>query len=428
MAIFASGLVINKCIAIFSGPMGIALFGVIKNFHVLAGSILKVGADTVIISQAAKTTDSPSLQKDLLGSILKLSLLQVIAIFFAMLFLEEVIYKLAFSSVLPESFSWIIQIILALVLMTVFAEMIASFFNGLLDLRKVFISSLSGSFLTMTLALILKPTSYLALSFLALSSGFFSALILGFFLIKNFPTIYRIQFSGIRSSFSNFPISITLSIVPLLVALSFLTIQNLISKAYGLDALATFILCGTLISAMLTLIMSSARMYFLPKLGSLTDPQERNSFFKMNIYFFLLATSITLIFVILFAESIIYILYSEEFLVASGLLVLRASTMILMAFFWVVAVSAWEKNRFTLFIIPEAIREALYVLSCFACVYHDLSLDKVFLGFIFSEVISSFFWVGYLNFYKSELRVNSILLTLIYLVTFLLIYFTYNLL
>lgn len=426
MAIFASGLAINKCIAIFSGPMGIALFGVIKNFHLLVGSILKVGADTVIISQAAKTTNSPSLQKDLLGSILKLGLLQVIAIFFAMLFLEEVIYKLVFSSVLPESFSWIIQIILALVLMTVFAEMIASFFNGLLDLRKVFISSLSGSLLTMTLAIVLKPTSYLALSFLALSSGFFSALILGFFLIKNFPTIPCIQFRGIRSSFSNFPISITLSINPLLVALSFLTIQNLISTVYGLDALATFILCSTLISAMLTLIMSSARMYFLPKLGSLTDPQERNSFFQMNVYFYLLATSLTLIFVILFAESIIYILYSDEFLAASGLLVLRASTMILMSFFWVVAVSAWEKNRFTLFIIPEAIREALYVLSCFACVYYGLSLEKVFLGFIFSEVITSFFWVGYLNFYKSELRVNSMLLIMIYLVTFLLIYFAYN--
>lgn len=82
MAIFASGLAINKCIAIFSGPMGIALFGVIKNFHLLVGSILKVGADTVIISQAAKTTNSPSLQKDLLGSIFKLGLLQVIAIFF----------------------------------------------------------------------------------------------------------------------------------------------------------------------------------------------------------------------------------------------------------------------------------------------------------------------------------------------------------
>jgi hypothetical protein len=426
VAIFASGLAINKCIAIFSGPMGIALFGVIKNFHLLVGSILKVGADTVIISQAAKTTNSPSLQKDLLGSILKLGLLQVIAIFFAMLFLEEVIYKLVFSSVLPESFSWIIQIILALVLMTVFAEMIASFFNGLLDLRKVFISSLSGSLLTMTLAIVLKPTSYLALSFLALSSGFFSALILGFFLIKNFPTIPCIQFRGIRSSFSNFPISITLSINPLLVALSFLTIQNLISTVYGLDALATFILCSTLISAMLTLIMSSARMYFLPKLGSLTDPQERNSFFQMNVYFYLLATSLTLIFVILFAESIIYILYSDEFLAASGLLVLRASTMILMSFFWVVAVSAWEKNRFTLFIIPEAIREALYVLSCFACVYYGLSLEKVFLGFIFSEVITSFFWVGYLNFYKSELRVNSMLLIMIYLVTFLLIYFAYN--
>ena len=82
--------------------------------------------------------------------------------------------------------------------------------------------------------------------------------------------------------------------------------------------------------------------------------------------------------------------------------------MILMSFFWLVGVYAWEKNRFTLFIIPEAIREALYVLSCFACVFYGLSLDKVFLGFIFSEVISSFFWVGYLNFYKSELRVINL--------------------
>ncbi len=408
--------------------MGIALFGVIKNFHVLAGSILKVGADTVIINQAAKATDSPMLQKELLASIFKLLLLQVIAIFFAMIFLEEVIYKIVFFSVLPESFSWIIQVILALVLGTIFAEMIANFFNGLLDLRKVFISSLSGSFLTMTLALILKPTSYLALSFLALSSGFFSALILGFFLIKTFPASWLMQFKDNRGFFSNFPISITLSIVPLLVASAFLVIQNLITSAYGLEALATFILCGTLISAMLTLIMSSARMYFLPKLGALKNLQERNSFFQMNVYFFLSATSIVLIFVMLFAENIISILYSDEFLAASGLLVLRSSTMILMAFLWVVTISAWEKNRFILYMIPEVIRETLYVITCFGCIYNGLSLDKVFLGFIFSEVISSFFWVGYLNFYKSELRINPMLLTMIYLITFLLIYFTYNLL
>ena len=345
-----------------------------------------------------------------------------------MIFLEVVIYKLVFSSVLPESFSWIIQVILALVLSTIFAEMIANFFNGLLDLRKVFISSLSGSLLTLILALIFKPTSYLAISFLALSSGFFSALILGFFLFKNFPARWPMQFRSNIGFFSNFPISITLSIVPLLVASAFLVIQNLITSAYGLEALATFILCGTLISAMLTLIMSSARMYFLPKLGALKNPQERNSFFQMNVYFFLSATSIVLIFVMLFAENIISILYSDEFLAASGLLVLRSSTMILMAFLWVVTISAWEKNRFILYMIPEVIRETLYVITCFGCIYNGLSLDKVFLGFIFSEVISSFFWVGYLNFFKSELRINPMLLIMIYLITFLLIYFTYNLL
>jgi hypothetical protein len=164
------------------------------------------------------------------------------------------------------------------------------------------------------------------------------------------------------------------------------------------------------------------------KLGALKNLQERNSFFQMNVYFFLSATSIVLIFVMLFAENIISILYSDEFLAASGLLVLRSSTMILMAFLWVVTISALEKNRFILYMIPEVIRETLYVITCFGCIYNGLSLDKVFLGFIFSEVISSFFWVGYLNFYKSELRINPMFLTMIYLITFLLIYFTYNLL
>ncbi|MDB4120866.1 hypothetical protein N9598_02110 [Gammaproteobacteria bacterium] len=428
VAIFASGLAINKCIALFSGPLGIALFGVIKNFYRMASSFLMLGSATVIINKAAAAANSNILQKELAFNILKLTLLQSIAALLSIFFLKDLIYTLVFVSVIPESFAWIVQMIIMLILFSVFAEMMASFFNGLLELKKVFIASLSGSFVTLLLAIILKPTSFVALSFLALSSGLTSSIIMGFFLFQKLSSMRSVQSISDSEVFSKLPIAPSLLLVPLLVSTSVIIIQNLISGEYGLEALATYTLCVTLIGALMTLIMSSARMYFLPKLGTLTDPEERNSFFQMNAYFFLLTTALALTFLLLFADQIIYILYSDQFISASGLLMLRASTMILTAFFWIVVVSAWEKNRFNLYIISEVIRETLYVGTCLFCVQQGLGLDAVFLGFVLAEIIASFVWVGYLYFYKSELSVNPILLITIYLITFLLVYFTYNLL
>lgn len=392
----------------------------------MAGSILKIGSDTVIISKSAKSANSYFLQKELLIQILRLSLFQTFATFLSIIFLKDLIYSFVFSAMIPENFSWIVQIILLLILITIFSEMMASFFNGLLELKKVFFASLAGTFTTLILAIILKPTSFLAISFLALSSGLISASIFGFFLFRRLLQMRSIRLSMQKGAFANLPISSSLLVTPLVVSLSFLIVQNLISSAYGLEALATFVLCYTLINALLTLIMSSARMYFLPKLGTLTDLQERNNFFHTNVYFFLSATALALTFVSIFADQVLYILYSNEFLFASGFLVLRASSMILCAFVWVITVSAWEKNRFSLYIIPEVIRESLYVGTCFFCTIKGLSLELVFLGFLGSEVISSFFWIGYLYFFKDELRVNPIMIVGIYSVTFLLIYFSYN--
>lgn len=392
----------------------------------MAGSLLKIGSDTVIINKSAKSANSYFLQKELLIQILRLSLFQTFATFLSIIFLKDLIYSFVFSSIIPENFSWIVQIILLLILITIFAEMMASFFNGLLELKKVFFASLAGTLTTLILAIILKPTSFLVISFLALSSGLISASIFGFFLFRRLLHMRSIRPSMQKGAFANLPISASLLVTPLVVSLSFLIVQNLISSAYGLEALATFVLCHTLINALLTLIMSSARMYFLPKLGTLTDLQERNNFFHTNVYFFLSATALALTFVSIFADQVLYILYSNEFLFASGFLVLRASSMILSAFVWVVTVSAWEKNRFNLYIIPEVIREGLYVGTCFFCTIKGLSLELVFLGFLGSEVISSFFWIGYLYFFKHELRVSPIVIVGIYSVTFLLIYYSYN--
>lgn len=426
LLIFISGLVINKCIAVYSGPAGIALFGVIKNFHVFFGSILKLGSDNVIINRASKASKSNAQKKELISSILKLCIFQIMFVFFALIIMDGLIYDLVFQSIMPSEEKWLVRLILILIFLTVFSEMIVSFFNGLLDLKKVFISGFSGSFLTMLLALSIQPTSFFEISILALSSGSFSAIILLYFLFQNSYIFSSDVDRFYKTSQTTLPISLPLLIQPILVSTAFLVIQNLISSSYGMKELSFFVLCTTLVGVIMSLMMASGRMYFLPKLGSLTDLDERNRFFQTNIYFFLIAASIVCFIIFFFAPLIIQILYSDKFLEASLLLSLLSSTVILKSFEWIIAISSWEKSRYRIYIIPEFIREVLYVASCFICIWLQLEFVYIFIGFLFSEIIASTFWIGYLYFYKSELSINPFTIATVYIITFLLMVLNYH--
>jgi len=421
--IFISGLVINKCIALYSGPTGIALFGIIKNFHVFFGSLIKLGSDTVIINSAAKSQGSNVKISNLLGSIIRLSILQVIFVLFIFSFFDEFLYRKIFSIVIPSELSWLVRLILILVFFTAFSEMMTSFFNGLLDYRKVFISSLSGSLFTMVLALILKPDSLSEVAFLALSSGFFSALILMLFLSQNY--LGAMKTSLPVNIFSNLPTSIILLMQPIAVSLSMIIMQQLIGNSFGIEQLSYFIMCWTLLGAGLTLMMSSVRMYFLPRLATLEGHHERNKFFQNNLLFFVCLASIAIIVISFFSDFIIKTLYSNEFLNASKYLVLLSSTLILKAFEWIVAVSSWERERFKFYIIPECSREIFYVLSCLALIYLGVEFLAIIVGLILVDIVISLIWVGYLQYFRDELKLNPLFIISIYLFTILLL--AYNL-
>ena len=424
--IFISGLVINKCIALYSGPTGIALFGIIKNFHVFFGSLIKLGSDTVIINAAAKSQSNNLKISNLLQSIIRLSILQLIFVLFIFSFFDELLYQKVFSIIIPSELSWLVRLVLVLVFLTAFSEMMISFFNGLLDYRKVFISSLLGSLLTMSLALILKPESLSEVAFLALSSGSFSALILVLFLLQNY--LGTVNFSFPANVFSNLPTSIVLLIQPIAVSLSMIIMQQLIGNNFGIEQLSYFIMCWTLLGAGLTLMMSSVRMYFLPRLATIEGQQERNQFFKNNLLFFFFFASIAIVVIFFFSVFIISILYSDEFLDASKYLVLLSSTLILKAFEWIVAVSSWERERVKFYIIPECSREILYVLSCLVLIYFGVEFLVIIVGLILVDIVISLIWVGYLRYFKDELKLNLLFIISIYLFTiFLLAYNLYRL-
>jgi hypothetical protein len=100
----------------------------------------------------------------------------------------------------------------------------------------------------------------------------------------------------------------------------------------------------------------------------------------------------------------------------------------LKAFEWIVAVSSWERERFKFYIIPECSREILYVLSCLVLIYFGVEFLVIIVGLILVDIVISLIWVGYLRYFKDELKLNLLFIISIYLFTiFLLAYNLYRL-
>jgi len=425
--IFTVGLATNKLVAVYAGSSGIALFAVIKTFHTFFGGLLKLGSEAFILNAAAKAAGKKKDEVTILSSILRLFILQVVVTLFCLTFFDSLLFDLIFSTVMRPSFSWVISYILVLSLISVFSEMFLSFFNGLLDLKKVFIASLIGSLSTFVLAIYFRPFNYYELTFIALSSGLFSSITLLFFLYKDFFQEFRINLKshfGVNIFF-NLPKSLVLMIHPIAAAISLLIAQQIIGRNYGVDNLSFFMVVFMLINSGMTLMMSAVRMHFLPKLGMTKLVSERNVFFRNYVSLYIFLSFIAVLFLISFSGLIIDTLYSIDFIEAAPYLALMSSTVMLKAFLWIVAFAAWEKNRFNFYVITECIREFFFIIMCLFLSSLGINFGFIFLGIIGIDILISFFWIGYLWYFKEELSINRFFIFFVYSFTFLCTAFTY---
>ena len=180
-----------------------------------------------------------------------------------------------------------------------------------------------------------------------------------------------------------------------------------------------------LINSGMTLMMSAVRMHFLPKLGMTKLVSERNVFFRNYVSLYIFLSFIAVVFLISFSGLIIDTLYSIDFIEAAPYLALMSSTVMLKAFLWIVAFAAWEKNRFNFYVITECIREFFYIIMCLFLSSLGINFGFIFLGIIGIDILISFFWIGYLWYFKEELSINRFFIFFIYSFTFLCIAFTY---
>ncbi|MDA9365280.1 hypothetical protein N9R17_02245 [Gammaproteobacteria bacterium] len=400
--IFLSGLIINKLIALFSGPPGIALFGVVKTFYTFFSSILKLGSDNVVLASAARSQREKGLELKLVRGIFRLIILQSIIIILSIMFFDKLIFTLVFEDILPAEAQPIIKVLLCMIFLTTVSETLISFNNGRSTIRHTIIASLIGTLTTLLAVTILKPQALAMVALLALTSGAISAVYLLYIFLRDF---YHQFFPAIsRNIFSELPTSSHLLVQPLIVSATFLIIQRQIGAHYGVEQLSFFIAGFILIATFLTLLMSSLRMYFMPKLGSIANPNDRNNFYNQHLYLFLPIAATCSLVIVVASKFIVLLLYSAEFLEAAEYLAILASVMVPRTLGWIIATAALEQQKFKLYLVSEAIREFLYLAATLFLIYLDAPIKMIFVGFVAAEIINSLFWVCYQFYYSDDLK------------------------
>ena len=422
--IFASGLIINKLIAIFSGPAGIAVFGVVKNFYIFFASILKLGSDAVILVQAASSQGDDRAELKLALGIVRLIFLQSVFLGLSIIFLDNIIYETIFLNILPQQFQPLIKILLCMIFLTAISETLISFNNGRSKIKNTIFASLVGTLTTLLLVAVTKPESLALVAIFALLSGSVSAFILLLIFAKDFfPQVFK-NFKA--STFAELPVSSYMLAQPLLTAGTFLIIQNQLTLHYGVEKLSFFILSYTLIGTFLALLMSSLRMYFIPHLGSLKNLDQRDLFFNDHLLLFLPISSLLSALIVFASKPIVLLLYSPEFIEAASYLALLALVIVPRSLAWIIAITALEEQRFRLYVAAEMIREFLYLAFVFYLIWIDADFKTIFIGYILAELISSLFWIFYRLFFSNNLKPKKIIILFSYAFPALLALFLFN--
>jgi PST family polysaccharide transporter len=393
-------LITNKLVAVYASTYGIALFGIAKNFHSLFASILKLGSENVILNRASNTDQTYS-SNFLLSSIMFLLLFQLFFSLVLYFLFADFIFVNFFSKLLSDTQYGAFRIIFGLSLISCFYELLLAYNNGKLRLKRVIGLGYIGSILTLLTCFLIKPSNPYEIVFLSLSSGFFSIIFLIILSYKELISSFKISRPTNRKlilSNSYSLTSISLAIQPIIATGCIFSLNQVLLRIYGVDEYALFVAAFTLSTMILTMGMSSIRVYFFPKSSSLKEHQEKINFLYQNLIIFLPITFFVTLLVSSFGGLIITSLYSQDFV--KGLAILESLIVFfpIQVFSWITAYFLLSNQQYKSFSFADCIKEIIIVTTVIiiyaidlSLIIHEMLLISFFLGYLMHSILMMIF-------------------------------------
>ena len=356
-----SAFVINKVIAIYIGPSGLAIVGQLQNFTSIITTFSNGAISSGIVKYTAEYQDIEEKKKIFSSSIvisLICSLIISIFLFGFSDYLSELILKdIQYSSVFIIFGATIFLFALNMVLISIL--------NGQKEIKKYVLVNIAGSIfsLVFTSILIMQLNLMGALYAMVLNQSVIFFVTLAFVLKSSWFKLEYFKQGLDKESLSKLSKYSLMAIVSALtVPVSHLIIREYIGENLGWDSAGYWQGIWYISTMYLMLVTTTLGVYYLPKLSEIQDNKELRkeifSGYKIIMPIVILASLI----IFLLKEYVILIAFSKDFMPMMELFAWQLMGDVIKIASWLLAYLMLAKAMTKVFIYTEVLFSALFVV------------------------------------------------------------------
>jgi O-antigen/teichoic acid export membrane protein len=308
-----SALIINKFLALFVGPSGLALMGQLQSFIQLSVTVGQAGMNSGVTKYAAEY-DSNHERKKLFSTVIKISFIASVIFGGGIAVFSNEISQYLFSH---EEFSHVFILFGFTLVLYSINYLLLAILNGLGEMQFWFKANVFQSVYGLLISVSLIWLWGIEGAFIAMVTNQSIVLLVLLYMLRNHSLV---NFKLLKTKFDSkqakkllaysFMALTSAAVVPV----SHILLRMFIIEDYGIDSAGYWQGLWYVSSMYLMVFTSTLSVYFLPKLSSLSDKSLIKNELIRGIKYVVPIAAVIAVIIYNLKEIVIYILFSDDFL------------------------------------------------------------------------------------------------------------------
>lgn len=309
-----SGLVINKAVAVYVGPTGLALIGQFRNFTQLAMLAARGALNSGITKYTAEYgKDDPRIPL-LFSTAARISIICSLIvggiIFVAAPYLSTVFLK-------TSEYSYVFLIFALTIVLFVLNNLLLSILNGLKNIKTFIKVNIFQSLYALVFTSVLAVYMGLDGVLIALATNQSVIFFVVLFMLRKHPVI---QLNNFRQSFDKtearklFGFTAMALVAGIKLPLMHMIVREYIGKNMGWDAAGHWQAIWFISTAYLTVVTSTLSVYYLPRLSEITESQALRNEILQGYKIIMPIVMTAAISIFFLRDFIILVLFTPDFM------------------------------------------------------------------------------------------------------------------
>jgi len=309
-----AGLVINKAVAVYIGPSGLAIVGQFQNFSQLAMAAAQGAINSGVTKYAAEYGKDGERIPILFSTASKISLVSSVIVGVGIILFSRYASEYFLKS---EDYTYVFVIFGFTIVLFVINNLLLAIINGLKEIKTWVMINITQSIYSLIFTTLLIVFLGLDGALIALVTNQSVILLIVIWMLRKHQVINAANFKSAfnkteAKKLSCFALMTMITLVT--VPLSLVIVRNLITSEGGLLDAGYWQGIWYLSSMSLLIFMTVIKVYFLPKLSETKSRRELRFEIKRGLALFLILAMLCFITIYLLKEWIVLLLFSEEFL------------------------------------------------------------------------------------------------------------------